>query len=169
DYEKDKLRYRAVNNPFILASLNYLYIKKTILKFKANKTYSQDIFDDLEQRYRESMLIRGLIQGYSINYLPSQQLREILENEFLNTKEFEEIQNIYDQYLLVINSKRQHKIDQKVKMSNFIVFFLTCLSIINILSPFINNKMWLATITTFCIIFILVIYVTYSLKIDEND
>ncbi|HCX2790285.1 TPA: hypothetical protein PI228_002886 [Staphylococcus aureus] len=169
DYEKDKLRYRAVNNAFILASLNYLYIKKTILKFKANKTYSQDIFDDLEQRYRESMLIRGLIQGYSINYLPSQQLREILENEFLNTKEFEEIQNIYNQYLLVINSKRQHKIDQKVKMSNFIIFFLTCLSIINILSPFINNKIWLATITTFCIIFILVIYVTYSLKIDEND
>ncbi|WP_219338826.1 hypothetical protein [Staphylococcus haemolyticus] len=99
----------------------------------------------------ESVLIRGLIQGYSINYLPVQQLREVLEKDFVNTKEFEEIQNIYDQYLLVINNKRQHKINQKVKMSNFIVFILTCLSIINVLSPFITNKVWLASITTFCI------------------
>ncbi|HCT1457999.1 MULTISPECIES: hypothetical protein [Staphylococcus] len=119
--------------------------------FKATRTYSHDIFDDLEQRYMESVLIRGLIQGYSINYLPVQQLREVLEKDFVNTKEFEEIQNIYDQYLLVINNKRQHKINQKVKMSNFIVFILTCLSIINVLSPFITNKVWLASITTFCI------------------
>ena len=169
DYKENKLRYRAVNNAFILASLNLLYIKKSILKFKATRTYSNDVFDDLEQRYIESILTRGLIQGYSINYLPAQRLREILENEFLNTKEFEEIQNIYDQYLLVINSKRQHRIDQKVKMSNVIVFILTCLSIINLFSPFITNKVWLASITTFCIIFILTVYVIYSLKIDEYD
>lgn len=169
NYKKEKLKYRAINNAFIMAALNSLYIKKAVLKFKANKTYSDDVFNDLEQRYIESILIKGLIQGYSINYLPTQYLRDTLEKEFTNQKEFEEIQSIYDQYLLVLNSRRQNKIEQQVKMSNIIIFILTCLSIIDIFVPFITDKIILASTTTFFTVFILVIYVIYSLKVNDTE
>ena len=168
DYKENKIKYRAVNNAFILAALNSLYIKRSILKFKANITYNSNILDDIKQRQIENILMNGLIQGYSVNYLPVQNLREELENDFINPKEFEEIDNIYDQYLLVVNSKRQHKIEQKLRMGNNIVLILTTLSIIDILTPFITDKVWLAAITTFFIIFTLVIYISYSYKIDND-
>uniref|UniRef100_UPI0017855F3E hypothetical protein n=1 Tax=Mammaliicoccus sciuri TaxID=1296 RepID=UPI0017855F3E len=84
EYLNDKTHFRGINNAFIMSALNHIYIKKTILNLLAETTY----VDTPIHKEWLNKLEKTIIQGYSLKYLPSHNLRSKLDKNFIDDKEF---------------------------------------------------------------------------------
>lgn len=157
DYINDKTHFRGINNAFIMSALNHIYIKKTILNLLAETTYT----DTPLHREWLNKLEKTIIQGYSLKYLPSHNLRSELDKNFIDDKEFEFIQKIHYENSNNIITKQQKVMESKINFLNIIILIFTIISLGQIVDIFINDKWFIVSIIVAVGITILVIYIKY--------
>ncbi|MCH4328293.1 hypothetical protein [Staphylococcus haemolyticus] len=158
-YKEDKYYYRGINNAFIMSALNYIYIKKSILNFLAETTYNNNPIN----REWLNFLEKNIIQGYSLKYVPSHDLRKMIDEQFIDSKEFETIQRLHYDNANIQLSKKQEVVETKINLLNLIVFIFTILSIAQIVEIFTDNKKIIAIITSaiFLITIAIIFFVNY--------
>ncbi|MDU2158608.1 PH domain-containing protein, partial [Clostridium sp.] len=135
DYISDKDHFRGINHAFIMSALNHIYIKKTILNLLAETTY---IDTPLHKEWLNK-LEKTIIQGYSLKYLPSHNLRSELDKNFIDDREFDFIQKIHFENTNNIISKQQEVTDSKINFLNVIILIFTIISLGQIIDIFTDD------------------------------
>lgn len=157
DYISDKDHFRGINHAFIMSALNHIYIKKTILNLLAETTY---IDTPLHKEWLNK-LEKTIIQGYSLKYLPSHNLRSELDKNFIDDREFDFIQKIHFENTNNIISKQQEVTDSKINFLNIIILIFTIISLGQIIDIFTDDKPLIVSSIIGVGITILVIYIKY--------
>lgn len=158
DYIRDKDYFRGINHAFIMSALNHIYIKKTILNLLAETTY---IDTPLHKEWLNK-LEKTIIQGYSLKYLPSHNLRSELDKNFIDDREFDFIQKIHFENTNNIISKQQEVTDSKINFLNVIILIFTIISLGQIIDIFTDDKPLIVSSIIGVGITISVIYIKYS-------
>lgn len=106
---------------------------------------------------------KNIIQGYSLKYVPSHDLRKMIDEQFIDSKEFETIQRLHYDNANIQLSKKQEVVETKINLLNLIVFIFTILSIAQIVEIFTDNKKIIAIITSaiFIITIAIIFFVNY--------
>ena len=169
-YEEDKYYYRGINKAFIMSSLNYIYIKKSILNLLAETTYNNNPIN----REWLNFLEKNIIQGYSLKYVPSHDLRKMIDEQFIDGKEFEIIQRLHYDNANIELSKKQEVVERKINLLNLIVFIFTIISIAQVIEIFTDNKVSIAIITIVIFVITIVIilfprYIYTKKKKEDNN
>lgn len=157
DYISDKDHFRGINHAFIMSALNHIYIKKTILNLLAETTY---IDTPLHKEWLNK-LEKTIIQGYSLKYLPSHNLRSELDKNFIDDREFDFIQKIHFENTNNIISKQQEVTDSKINFLNVIILIFTIISLGQIIDIFTDDKLLIVSSIIGVGIIISVIYIKY--------
>lgn len=157
DYISDKDHFRGINHAFIMSALNHIYIKKTILNLLAETTY---IDTPLHKEWLNK-LEKTIIQGYSLKYLPSHNLRSELDKNFIDDREFDFIQKIHFENTNNIISKQQEVTDSKINFLNVIILIFTIISLGQIIDIFTDDKPLIVSSIIGVGIIISVIYIKY--------
>ncbi|MFP4877776.1 hypothetical protein ACLFLH_02165 [Mammaliicoccus sciuri] len=157
EYLNDKTHFRGINNAFIMSALNHIYIKKTILNLLAETTY----VDTPIHKEWLNKLEKTIIQGYSLKYLPSHNLRSKLDKNFIDDKEFEIIQKVHLENSNNVINKQQKVMESKINFLNIIILIFTIISLGQIINIFTNNKWVIMGIILAVGIITLVIYMGY--------
>lgn len=157
DYISDKDHFRGINHAFIMSALNHIYIKKTILNLLAETTY---IDTPLHKEWLNK-LEKTIIQGYSLKYLPSHNLRSELDKNFIDDREFDFIQKIHFENTNNIISKQQEVTDSKINFLNVIILIFTIISLGQIIDIFTDDKSLIVSSIIDVGITISVIYIKY--------
>ncbi|MEB6096056.1 hypothetical protein [Mammaliicoccus sciuri] len=140
-----------------MSALNHIYIKKTILNLLAETTY----IDTPIHKEWLNKLEKTIIQGYSLKYLPSHNLRNKLDKNFIDDKEFEIIQKVHLENSNNVINKQQKVMESKINFLNIIILIFTIISLGQIINIFTNNKWVIMGIILAVGIITLVIYMGY--------
>ena len=158
DYISNVNYFRGINNAFIMSALNHIYIKRTILKLLAEATY---IDTPLHKEWLNK-LEKTMIQGYSLKYLPSHNLRSELDKIFIDDKEFEFIEKVHFENTNNIISKQQKMVESKINFLNIIILIFTIISLGQIVDIFTDDRWFIISTIIAVGITTSIIYIKYS-------
>ncbi|MCD3220671.1 hypothetical protein GP484_12390 [Mammaliicoccus sciuri] len=160
DYTRNKEYFRGINNAFMMAALNHIYMRKTIFSYLSEMIYSNKIAHN--DRYKEwiNYLETNAIQGDNLKYLPVHDLKREIENKLVDENEYESIQKLHINSLTAAIEKQQKYVQSKLNFSNILAIIFAIITVPQLINIFTDDK--LIIISLIILVLLILAYIIYS-------
>lgn len=167
-YIENKEYYRGINNAFIMASLNHIYMRKTIYSFLSEMIYSNKIAHNDRHKGWINYLETNAIQGDNLKYLPLHNLKREIENKLVDESEYESIQKLHTSSLTAAIEKQQKYVQSKLNFLNILAVIFAIITVPQLINIFTDDSKIIIIISFIILILLILVYVIYSICVSKS-
>lgn len=168
DYIKHKEYFRGINNAFIMAALNHIYMRKTIYSFLSESIYSNKIVHNNRHKEWINYLETNAIQGDNLKYLPVHDLKREIENKLVDENEYESIQKLHTNSLAAAIEKQQKYVQSKLNFLNILAVIFAIITVPQLLDIFTGDRKIIISISLIILVLLILAYIIYSFCVRKS-
>lgn len=168
NYRRNKEYFRSINNAFMMAALNHIYMRKTIYSFLSETIYSNKIAHNDRHKEWINYLETNAIQGDNLKYLPVHDLKREIENKLVDENEYESIQKLHTNSLTAAIEKQQKYVQSKLNFLNILAVIFAIITVPQLINIFTDDRLIIIIISLIILVLLILAYIIYSFCVRKS-